>query len=286
MRDTLDTSAIVGSTINFHTGKVLQGATLLVDIGQMTELENVTGSTGDDTVFVAEAMTNNNAVVAPAGNNNGFAFFRGAVNTLLVANQGLYDINFGAGTADAVNFANESDQDIMVVLDMTAAGVDRVVVADAAGIDGALNTLNARVDILRGADVYYAGGADLRASGIDLSQHTGDLLTIQFSNNATALNAAGGTGEDIRQIQIVDGTTSIVKQFVDNGLTTQDRADIAAVGSTVTADLRGNFWNRIEGNNKNETINLTDRFRIVGRLINNSSPIFQHAMFWSDSWII
>ena len=322
LRDTLDVTSVAGSIVDYQLGKVLLKGTpntLLVDIGDMTELENVQASvTGADTVMFANNMVNINAAAwttntVAAGNpdfNNAFAFYRGAVNTVAVANQGLYDIDFGTGTtasaADTVDYAYELNQDIMVVLDLTGSGVDRVVVSDAAGIDGVLSTVNARVDVLKGADVYYAGGADAMDSGIDLSQHTGNLLTVQFSSNATALNTAGGTAEDVRQIQIVDGTTSIVKQFVDNGLTTADRASIAGQAAAIVAanaavaaanvavaaaaltadgnvdnfaaatqlaaanaqlvaannqnaDYLGNYWNRIEGNNLNETINLTDR---------------------------
>lgn len=259
-------SGITGVTVDYQLGKVLSGGAVLVDIGDITELEDVIATSGNDTFLPADTMTNANAVAwttntAIAGNpdfNNGFTFFRGTtLNSIAVANQGLFSINFtpaGATTdtgSDTLDFRAESNQDIAVVVDLVNTGinsVDRVVVANGdIDVDANLTSVNARVDVYRGADRFYAGNGDGgNDSIIDLSQHaTSSEVTVTFSPNVVA-------DENARLIDIRVSGTSIAKQFIDDSLTAGERAD--ATGNTTQEA----YWNRIEGNNGNETINLTD----------------------------
>jgi phage tail protein X len=274
-RDTLVTSSVAGGVVNFQIGKVLttgSGATL-VDIVDMTQLENVVASTGADTIVVGNTMTNSLSLAASvaAVNNNGFTFFGATtLNSIQLSNQGLYSFDFtGAATtavgdtaSDTIDYRAEGNQDIAVVLDLVNTGInsiDRVVVAST-DIDVAANlsAVGARVDVLRGADRFFAGSGDAgNDSVIDLSQHAvASDITVTFSANVVPNN-------NERLIDIRVSGSSIAKQMIDDGVTALERT-----GGSTPAELVLNpvgvqaaeeaYWNRIQGNAGNETINLTD----------------------------
>jgi len=248
--DTLDVTAIDDVTVNFTTdaasvGLVMDGADVQARIDEMTELENTVMGDGDDTVLVGDTMTNVRAVASAAIDNNSFLFFNAAtLNSMQISNQGLFTFDFGDGNADVLDYRDEDNQDIAVVLDYSGDGEDRIIVAT--DIDAAdLNAATDRVDLAMGADIFYAGSGDGGMDSIiDLSQHTSSVDVV-FSPNVVA-------DENERAIDIRVAGVSISKQFMDDGLTDAERADLVADAGQMA------FWNRIEGNDLNETISLTD----------------------------
>jgi hypothetical protein len=187
-----NTSAQVANEAVLVTGGVSvvgngQGTETLIITG-ITNMEQVTGSTGNDRVLIANNMQDGNAGVGVGFDSDiGFDSYLGA-GTGAVAVQaetlynGLFQFNLGDGTSDSLDYRNEVN-DVAVVLASDDTTVDRIILD--AGNDGDLTNdfqVGNRVDLATGVERYFAGQGTNR---IDLSETT-MATTIQFSKESQA----------------------------------------------------------------------------------------------------
>ena len=213
--DVLDVSAIAGALVNYGANRAMgdtmqpngnaldntsaqvadeavqvtggvsvvgngQGAETLIVTG-ITNMEQVTGSTGNDRVLIADAMQD----VDVAGDANiGFDSYLGVGTGVgavqaAVAKNGLFQFNLGDGTSDSLDYRNETD-DVAVVLASDDTTVDRIIVDTANDAD--LADAAERVDLATGVERYFGGQGTNR---IDLSETT-VATTVEFSAESQA----------------------------------------------------------------------------------------------------
>jgi hypothetical protein len=273
--DELDVSALTaGATVNFTTSEINNGATLVATVIGMSQFEIVTGSIGNDTVIVADTMTNASSDAADlsedATGNILFDSFltydvldetigaaldadtvpermtvaelRAVTGASETAAQAAIDdvINQGQFTfslgdgIDRVDYSAETGG-IAAVIDIGNTTTN--VIVDQAGTFASLRQAGDRIDVLTNVEQIVAARGP---SVLDFTAVDQDVqITFQYQvANATVL-AAGNTIESI--VRIADGSGNVI-----SGLSAfVERYTVG--GTNVT-------WNTIEGSDANESV--------------------------------
>ncbi len=268
--DTINASNINGAYVDYAEGKVgTSDADVddLVMITGMTQMEVVEGSTGADTVVVADTMTNYRAYdSANATTAISYASFldydtdfaadgtRVAFNDLTAAqraeanNQTLFQFDLTTGQ-DRVDYANESG-DIAAVVDLEDAVVAQTVFVDQDGAGADTFDLEGefdRIDLLQGVEQVVASQGD------SILDFTGSDTNLAISYMAAADSSASTVYADTREhiISIEDLDSSIPFGDISYVELMDDADGDAVVGTTA-------LWNVIEGSDNEEKVELTD----------------------------
>lgn len=301
--DTLDLTAFSGATVNFGGNVTVQkslGGALTansvvnveantleaggvsttgtgvgnekLEIVGIMDLERVTGSAGNDVLISSDDQNGNANWNAAAQNSKlNVASYLGAANTVAINNNGLFQYDMGAGV-DSIDYFQDVE-DVAVVVDTSAASIDRVISGQtSAGVVAALG----RVDLVTSAEVYYGGQQNVGTpvvgvnphNIIDLSAATVDT-TVEFSKTSF-LNS--NEGVDVMG-NAADGSTDLVR-----GNEVRNTADATAVFATF-ADRTGtnpfgdSYWNIVQGSGKAETVTFTDNETLVAHQLNLSTGL-------------
>lgn len=260
--DTLNVSNVNGAYVDYAgtVGTSNADADVVIQIAGMTEIENVQGSTGADTVAVADTMTNYRAYdSADATTAISYASFldydtfnagaRTAFSSIPAANrseannQALFTFDLADGQ-DRVDYDAETGN-IAAVVNLEDGEVAQTVFV--MGADTDLADATDRVDLLQNVEEVVA------SQGESTLDFTGAATNLSISYMAAADSAVSADYADTREhtIAIEDLDSSV--PFGDfSYIELMDDADgDAVVGETA-------LWNRIEGSDNDETIQLTD----------------------------
>ena len=252
------TSAQVDDESELVTGGVSvagngQGAETLIVTG-ITNMEQVTGSTGDDRVLIADNMQD-----ADSGTDEdiGFDSYLGDGTGALAVqvdatNNGLFQFNLGDGASDSLDYRNEAD-DVAVVLASDATTADRIIVDDTS--DAALINIGDRVDLATGVERYFGGQGTNR---IDLSETT-MATTVEFSVESQA-NANEYVDPDGH---LATADTNIL------GIEVRDTALATVFGRFMDAPANAQgfnvatAWSDVVGNAQAQTVIFSDNENVV-----------------------
>ena len=276
-----------------YGGVVGAGGTELLQIFGIADFERVTGSAGNDTVLVGADLDNLNDEDGDAGpqelnfdsylnydfindevdgpdagtaaddrNADGQVFDRQSINELRAIipgsvadnpfsrddiptsnNVGLYRFNLGAGS-DTVDYSFTGDA-IAAVVQFGAAGAISV---GNVMVDTNLGGLPDRVDVLTGVENLAASTEE---SIIDLTNST-TSVEIRYNADDGAFSSNATFDRDVYRVQLSNLDTSVPFAGV-NFYEYYDRG----ASATVTQALA--TWNRIEGSDNDERVELTDR---------------------------
>ncbi len=261
--DTLDVSGIDGATVDFrgivleagvNAGTVQDGADVEAQIIGMTQIETVVGSTGDDTVLVANAM-NNYRMYEPdtAISYESFLNFDTVVNVTgarqslsalavgnrpIANNQGLFQFTMDDGD-DRVDYASVGSN-IAAVVDLTGENDTQTLFVLGADLD--LNDATDRIDLLTDVEETVASTG---VSILDFTGATDDLeLTFQYDDN----NKIASLDRMESIIRIADGDGNTI-DGVGNYIEYYDLNEDNTVAPFVNAT-----WNQIEGSDYGDTV--------------------------------
>lgn len=267
--DTVNVSSIAGGYVDYaeaNIGTSNDADDELMLLTGMTEMENVEGSTSADTVVVANAMTNtraqdsNDATTAISyatfldyddvdANNDRIPFTSiTAANRAEANNQALFTFDLGDGQ-DRVDYAEETGG-IAVVVDLEDGDVAQTVMVDEDGnatFDEIGTEANDRIDLLQNVEEVVA------SQGQSILDFTGADTNLSISYMGAADSTASTVYADTREhtIAIEDLDSSV--PFSDlTYIELMDDADGDLVVGTTA------LWNRIEGSDYDEKIELTD----------------------------
>lgn len=304
--DTLDLSKIAGATVSFGNANVTVGRTLgglnkadsvanveantleaggislssanlgneLLEVVGITQLERVTGSTGDDrvvvgdgTLFTNTSFNGGNGAAQFDDQKIGFNFFnnystatRTYTTTGVIDNKFLYQFDLGAGSNDAMDYRQSADA-IAVVVDFAGTNGDYVAIdQDAAGFfaDGTTD----RVDVVKNAERFYANSLVGANSRIDLSQAT-EAVTVTFGAEAkelgnevkdpngteTVVDASKTQDNQVTGINVSTATNTSVARFM--------QSSVQGDGTDAISPNAAALWEIVEGSNQNDTIKLS-----------------------------
>ena len=281
--DTINVSNVNGAYVDYTDGQVRESdGDVLARITGMTEMENVLGGAGNDTVQVADTMTNYRAFDADdattAISYDSFLSYdmvedvtgdRQALSQIAVAdrpeanNQALFTFDL-AGGDDRVDYSLETGN-IAAVVNLDAVEVSQTVFVMGADLDVADAT--DRIDLILNTDEIVA------SQGISILDFTGagqDMeITFQYDEN----NAIASLDRMESVIRIADGdgdTISGISNYVEF-YDMDDDDDVAAFANAT--------WNNIQGSDYAETViyqgseDLTDEAGLDHRFINDTMDL-------------
>jgi len=175
-------------------------------------------------------------------------------------NQNQFNFDLGTIGSDTVDYSRQSD-DITAVVSFKANTNDQYILVGA--LDGDLIDAGDRIDHLVSVENVVASNGN--NSTLDLTGADRDLK-ITFSNNYDRVKnynanyVAGEMGREVHQIKVADaktGTSAINQNYVDYVFvdTNTKAGNTNTVGSDASwTDAR---WNRIEGSDFNETVEVS-----------------------------
>ncbi len=276
-----------------YSGVVGAGGTELLQVFGMANFERVTGSAGNDTVIVGADLDNLNDEDGDAGdqelnfdsylnydfindevdgpdadlladdrNGDGQTYDRQSLSELRAIipgsaadnpfssadiptseNVGLFRFNLGGGS-DTVDYSFTGDA-IAAVVQFGAAGAISV---GNVMVDTNVGGLPDRVDVLTGVENLVASTEE---SIIDLTNST-TSVEIRYNADDGAFASNATFDRDIYRVQLSNLDTSVPFAGV-NFLEYYDRGASATVAQALAT------WNRIEGSDNDERVELTDR---------------------------
>ena len=258
--DTINVSAgnINGAYVDYTDGQVRESdGDVLARITGMTEMEIVLGGAGNDTVQVADTMTNYRAFDADdattAISYDSFLSYdtvqdvtgdRQTLSQIAVAdrpeanNQALFTFDLAAGD-DRVDYSLETGS-VAAVVNLNAEEASQTVFVMGADLDVADAT--DRIDLLLNTDEIVA------SQGISILDFTGAAQDMQITFQYDENNAIASLDRMESVIRIADGdgdTITGISNYVEFYDTDNDD-DVAAFANAT--------WNNIQGSDLGETV--------------------------------
>ncbi len=258
--DTLNVSNINGAYVDFGDGQVRVSDTgaVYTQIVGMTEIENTLGGAGADTVQVADNMVNYRAYDSDDATtaiiyDSFLSYDYTPLNARVplssqplnvrpeANNQNLFTFDL-AGGQDRVDYSTETGN-IAAVVDLDQGDVAQSIFVMGANLD--LADATDRIDLLKNTEEVVA------STGTSILDFTAaeTNLSISYMAMADATLVAGDVAE--LTISIEDLDTSV--PFGDfSYIELMDAGNDPLVAAPVA------LWNRIEGSDNNEKVELTD----------------------------
>ncbi len=258
--DTLNVSNINGAYVDFGDGevRVSDAGAVYTQIVGMTQIENTLGGAGADTLQVANNMTNYRAYDSDDATTaiiyDSFLSYdytpanvrvplssQPLANRPEANNQNLFTFDL-AGGQDRVDYSTETGN-IAAVVDLDQGDVAQSIFVMGANLD--LADATDRIDLLKNTEEVVA------STGTSILDFTAaeTNLSISYMAMADATLVAGDVAE--LTISIEDLDTSV--PFGDfSYIELMDAGNDPLVAAPVA------LWNRIEGSDNNEKVELTD----------------------------
>lgn len=266
--DILDVAGVTSGAVVDYTNGEIRNATGGVEltVQGIQEIERVSGSAANDTVLIADTMTNTQddlTQLTPSQdlivstfldydtfNKDGSRTPFGSQTTgqiTDVVNQLEYQFDLDGGAADRVDYSAESGR-IISVVDFGPGKATQYVIVDGDS-DGDLTDAGSRVDLLNNVEELVASAGE---SIIDLTEfgQDVDITYSQISNGKAASTNVAKADTIETSVLLEDQNTSTpfsgfrYVEYYDDPSTTKATGENAR-------------WNRIEGSDANEYIELT-----------------------------
>jgi len=277
LRDELNTEAVPGATIDFVMSEVRDSAgDVLVQIGSMTDFEDVQANAASDTVIVADNMsTNNNWSTDDSTLLANYVLPFELVNddferrtfTQIIAdgdgadlpeaeNIGLFHFDLGSGNGDTVDYSNETGLIHAVVgIDGTTASVGSVVVSDDGDTD--FTDGSNRVDTISNNENLVAAQGP---STIDLTNaETG--LNVRFNVDDGPTSNDPALDRNVYRVQLTERNSL-------SPITGLNFLEYEDAGDEATVTQPGAHWNNVEFGDFNDGVEFTDHESTQNHQIN------------------